>query len=491
MRSRRAVRDDGSILAIVLVIVVVLGAIVAALATYAATTLRYGGVVEDSSDRLSAASGGLDNALAELDHGSSPCALTALANNPTGLSYELTDAVNGIRPTITCTAVGGEINAVDAFAVILTGAGAGRTGPLLTITNGGNSAQAEKVFEGPVYMSAVPRDSAPNQSLDFLATLTLKDGDLWYSNPGGCPSADVQLPPQLTIAPAGYTTKCRTETWDVLFGSRKPPEPTVTNPVAFPAATAPVAPDALGCYVWSPGRYTSPPNLQNQSYNYFRSGDYFFDNVGEWTTSNAFVLFGRRFAGGLPQGPGIDGPGPGDTFANNPCRDAWANDTDQQGAALYLGGSSRIQIEQNSTFEVSGRDHSGYMVGIQALETAGVASTVVGDNQIVRTGSGSNKQLSINGLVWAPYASFQFDLISNDAVAALTGGAVVGELSAGASANASNFVISVQTQPSTTSFVFTSTANKGGSTTVRAVVTYRTDRVYAITSRRVIGLTPE
>ena len=76
--------------------------------------------------------------------------------------------------------------------------------------------------------------------------------------------------------------------------------------------------------------------------------------------------------------------------------------------------------------------------------------------------------------MWAPYAALEFDLISNDAVAALTGGAVVSELSAGASANANNFLIRVATKPANKVLNLTTTtpaANGQGSTSVRSVVT--------------------
>jgi Tfp pilus assembly protein PilX len=482
--------DEGAVLPLVLVISLVLGIVVAALATYATTTLRYGQTVERSADRLAAANAGMENVLEEIRKGSSVCTQTALASGAGGYTYQIADTVNGMSPEINCEVTGGDVTAVDAFAVIMTGEG--QTGPLLRITNGGNSPQAQKVFDGPVYMATTPIDGT---SLGFSATLTIDSGDLWYTTDVGqpsspvCPAPTVSLPGQLTIGD-GYNLKCIAEPWNVAFAGRRPPEPTIDS-TSFPARshTAPASTDALGCDVWLPGTYTSPPVLSNQSYNYFVSGDYYFENFGTWTTNNAFVLFGYPGAAG----PSIDGFKSQDTFANNPCRDQWTFDTDQAGASIFLGGNSAIQIDQNSTFEVSGKARGPYNLGIHALETAGTPSTITGDGRIVSTGSGSNKQLSIQGFVWAPYAGFEFDLISNDAVGALTGGAVVAELSAGASANANNFLISVDTQPATANFAITSTAvdSRGGTTTVRSIIEYRTDTEYRLVSRRVLGLTPE
>jgi hypothetical protein len=483
---RRTHGDSGSVLIIVLVVIFVLGLVVVAIAKYATSTLVLGQTVEQSADRLSTANGAMDNALEDIQRNASSCVLF-------DQDYAVTDTINGITAQVDCSWQGGDVSLIDRFAVIITGDGAGRTGPMLRITNGGNSANAEKVFEGPVYMGQTPSAS----TLSFNATLTIKGGDLHYSN-GTCPG-NVQLPGQLTIT-NGYVTKCRTESWSTLFAGRRPPEPTVTNATAFPArSNTPPTPDSLGCYVWEPGMYTAAPNLANQSYNYFKSGDYYFQNVGTWSPSNAFVLMGYPGAGG----PSIDSYKSNESFNDNPCRNAWQElsdgnastyDGDRNGAAVYLGGNSTIMVDQNSTMEISGREHSGYNVGLQALETSGVASNVRGDSAILTTGSGSNKQLSIQGLVWAPYAAFEFDLVANDAVAALTGGAVVGELSAGASANANNFIIRVDTQPSTSVLHLTTTATNSGSTSVKAVVDVRTTGSvtnYGVRSRRILDLTPE
>lgn len=477
-----AERDRGSILTIVLVIVLALGLVVAALATYSASTLRFGRVVEDTTDRHAAADGAMDNALDDLGRGSSPCWLFANSSNPGGYTYSLGDQINGIEPTVNCTVTGGNVNAVDAFAVIMTGAN-GQSGPLLSVTNGGNSPQAQKVFEGPVYMARPPTNQGANPSTYFNATLTIKNGDLFYT--GSCPDDPaVSLDPKLTIAPAGYGTRCETDDWFTLFSSRRPPEPAVnTLPVQPSTTPSPVG----GCHVWEAGIYSSPPQLANQSYNYFKSGNYYFADMGTWSISNAYVLAG--YPG--PSGLSIPGFKNNDVAANNPCNFAWSNDVSTAGATFYMGGNSKINLDQNSALEVSGSAQGSYNVGIQALETQGTPSNLGGDDRIVRSGPGTNKQLSVQGLVWAPNTGFEFDLIANDAVAALTGGAVVSELVAGASAQANNFLISVDTQPSEASFRFTSTAANSGTTSIRTNLTYRTGGFYAVTSRRVLNITPE
>ena len=479
----------------VLVFSVALALVVGALATYASSTLTLGQAAERSSDRLASANGAMDSALEDLERGVGPCLLF-------GQDYTLTDSVNDLSPDVDCDWVGGRFNVGDLFAVVMTGAG-GQTGPLLNVTNGGTSANAEKVFEGPVYMAGRPTTGGTDPTMDFSATLSVKNADLSYSS-SECGSVGPSLPTLLSIIPVGYGTQCYSESWDGanMFGGFFPAEPGV-NGTAYPlqSSTPPPA-DDYGCHVWPAGEYRTPPQLDNRSYNYFESGDYYFNDFGNWSISSAFVLFG--YPGDT--GPSIDGFSPSDTLANNPCSSAWGIDANApataqySGATIYMGGNSQLSVDENSTLEISGRERSGQNIAVHALETNGGGrnpSTIRGDQRIITTGPGSNKQLSIQGLVWAPDAALEFDLISNDAVAALTGGAVVSELVAGASANANNFLIRVATKPADKLLNLTTTANSPngrGSTSVRSVIRVQRDEgatSYAVESRRIVGLTPE
>jgi hypothetical protein len=494
-------RDDGLVLPIVLVIVVVLGAVIAAVATYATTTLRYGQIVEQSADRLAAANGALDNALEALDREASLCALTTLANG--GYEYDLlaptaaVSSINGINPRIGCRTVGGTVTGVEEFAVVITGdSGTGqRSGALLTIDG---SSTPRKLIDGPVFMDRPPEEPS---TIDLRAAATVQNGDLWYRR-STCPgTVSVPLfpagPHDLLITPAGYGIRCITApSWMSLFQAARPSENAVAG---LPLSPAPDTTSVVGCTVWSPGRYTAPPALG--AYNYFRSGTYHFDGMGNWSISNAYALFG--WPG--PTGPSIPGKGktsgPPDTLADNPCVGAWENDPDRGGATLYLGGDTRITIGANGALEISGRDQGGQLVALHALETTAAPSIVHGDapiggtagsRRLVRVDSGGNKQIALRGLLWAPYGSVQLDNVSNEAVAALTGGAVVGELFLQAPASATNLVVGRGSTPADRRLEFTATATSadGGTTQVRAIVTYR-DGEYALESRRVMCTTPD
>lgn len=490
-------RDRGAVLPLVLVVVVVLGVVVVAVAEYASSTLRYGQTVEYSADRLASANGAMDNILESIDRETSPCVLTTLANG--GYQYDLLDAsatvsdINGINPTLRCDNLGAPITGIEEFALIITGdPGTGaRGGEMLNVSG---SSTPRKVIDGPVYMGDRPRQGI---SIDIAAPLTIQNGDLLYSR-SSCPATDVAVTmfpagsgnQNLLITPAGYQISClESPNWETLFQSARPSEAAVPTSPLNPSPTV----DANGCTVWEPGRYTTAPTLG--SYNYFRSGNYNFENLGVWSVTNAYALFGYPGAAG----PGIPGYG-NDTLTSNVCVDAWTNnDTDGGGATLYLGGNTRIAIGNNGALEVSGRNQSGQFVAVQALEVSGVPSTIQGDTplgfpsiaRLIEVGPGTRKQLSFSGLLWAPYGSMDFRNVSNDAVAALTGGGVVGEIFLQAPASASNFLIGSGGTAGTRTLQLTASASTpdGGTTLVRSVIDYR-DGDYALLSRRVMCLTP-
>ncbi len=181
------------------------------------------------------------------------------------------------------------------------------------------------------------------------------------------------------------------------------------------------------------------------------------------------------------------------TANTNPCRFAWTSG-DTSGATFYLGGDSRIEVGENGSIEISGRRQGDFFVGLQALDAdvAAFESTLTGDDRILRAIVGANKELSVQGTVWAPYTGIAFDTLANDAVGALTAGAVISELRAGAAANANGLLITVANQPGKALMLITSTATNTGSTVSQTIAEYRpTDGAVAIQTRRIIELTPE
>jgi hypothetical protein len=488
--------DRGAILIIVLVVSVVLSLVVVGIATYATATLRLGRVVEESSDRIAAAEGGLDWALDRYDRGFTNCG--------SGIGEELSvfqGEINGLRPTVRCTLIGAGLVSSADYAVVITGEGVAASGKaLLTITGGGSSGQAQKTFVGPMYMERL--------TFNMLADLDIEEGWLLHHE-DGCAEAFTEttpgIPNEITFTTPGRGTFCTPSSWTDLFG---PNEPTPIIPTT-PIDPQPIV-DPNGCQIWSPGRYETAPEFAspfvgNQpTYNYFISGNYHFANVGEIELKGAYVLAGYPGS----RGPNIIQLKPQDTFDNHPCREAWWYDGfedvsvpgqtrgDRLGATFYMGGTSSIFVSAGSAIEISGRrqavtNSADARVSLQALSGAN-ASTLVGEQEILTTKSGSGSQLSMNGLVWAPNASFTFRNIANDVVAALRGGAVVATLDASAAAQTDNFLIEVSSQPSDTQLLIESTATNSGTATVRAVVDYQPSPAeVTLISRRVIDITPE
>ena len=129
--TRRA-RDAGNVLPMVLVISVVLSVLVAGLAGYVTTGLRYGSIVEERADRLAAADGGMRYAVERLKLGVSRICATA-----GGDTIDPPDT-NGATVTVTCGQVGSGFDDTNGWAMVLTGeeapaAGNSLVGPGLTV----------------------------------------------------------------------------------------------------------------------------------------------------------------------------------------------------------------------------------------------------------------------------------------------------------------------------------------------------------------------
>ena len=344
----------------VLVVTVVLALVVVGVATYTSAALRHGQVVEQSADRLATVDGATDNALEALSRNTSLCALSALSSQPGGYTYQLGDQINGIDPTINCTAVGGGVKAIDAYAVIMTGAG-GQTGPLLTIANGGSSAQAQKTFEGPVYLARTPNSS----STSFSANLTIKNGDLWYT--GACPDdPTLAVDPHLSITPAGYGTQCVSHDWQTLFGSLRPPEFDVDTLTT--SGTSTPTEDHSDAMSGNRGATRLPRHSRIRRTTTSSPATTTSRTSGTGRSATRSVLFGHPGA----TGQSIPGYKNSDTFSTNPCNAAWQADS-PTGASLYMGGNSSITLGNNSALEISGAEQGAYRIAIQTLESNWVA----------------------------------------------------------------------------------------------------------------------
>jgi hypothetical protein len=206
-----ASRDGGAVLPLVLVLSVVLAVLVLSVATYTATSLRYGTVTADRSDRLSAADAGMRYAIDQLKIRNEGC----IGLTPTQLPRSDVD-FNGATASITCQLTARVDEAGQSWAAVLTGEGVPNNDFLIS-TQGGNS--KTKILDGPVWMSRVTSGSFQFAGGSNKDLLQIKNGPLNYHDGGSCTSniTKQQLPAELSFEP------------DLIFGPLCVPDPWTTT----------------------------------------------------------------------------------------------------------------------------------------------------------------------------------------------------------------------------------------------------------------------
>jgi hypothetical protein len=423
----------------------VLGLVVVAIATYTTTTLRYGQVSEQRADRFAAAQAAMDDAIERLEIKRSACATGA---GVAGVSEPFPVVINNAPAMVTCQSIGGTAGDVEGWAVVLTGVG--NPDDDLVVQSG---AGVDKYIGGPVWME-------DPTSMNLLAPIQIDGGDLWY--PGGCSPSEMtdlsaSLDSDLSFS-AGNGTWCTTGTWSSMFRAPSTSVPSILSlDNGGPGNT-----DVHGCTVFRPGRYDAPPILGDS--NYFKSGNYYFHNVGAIAIKQKAVLFGNME--GVEGFPSIENPA---------CNAARGADS-PSGATVYVGGSTRFVVEAQGALEFSRRRQIGSsktdIVSLHVLDP-GVGGQPTWSDPVLRTQPGNGKQLAIQGLVWAPAAGLQLGEVTNDTSAVLRGGAVLAHLDAGASASATGFLIETPAATSSRLLELTSTATNDGSTSIRAVLDWR------------------
>jgi len=463
--KHRSDRDEGLVLPMVLLITLGLGMWVVALAQYGTTSMRFGNVAEAREDRLAAADGAMRDAIEKLRVGRSMCA--TLLGDGSGYGTTFPEPINGASAKVNCQTLGRGAAAVTAWAVVITGEGVSSTGGAFT-TQSGNG--LDKKIGGPVYLESLSQ-------VDVKAPVQIVEGDVYYAKAptASCPiegaSTNLTIDNVLFDPPTVRGTICTQSTWKEIFGANGPALPaTGFGPVRSWSDYTMVG----NCRVFPPGTYTGDADLYDGG-NYFQSGNYRFINTVFDPSTN-----GTRVTAGYPdssanvfQGisnPDCDAARDADPYASTP------------GATFYMDGSSRVRVTKGA-FEILPRLQGTSWVSMQALSGSDRTAT---NEPMIATQSGNKKEFSVAGLIWAPYAAFEIGNVTNEAVVALRGGAVVAAIDIGASASITGFVIQVPTSPVTQTLLLTSTATLNGvTTTIKAVVEYRAPKEVAVVSWRV------
>jgi hypothetical protein len=482
-------RDRGSVLPLVLVASIVMSLIVAGIATFVATGLRYGGVVEGRADRLAAADGGMRYAVERLEKGASRICATQSGDwiDPPDL--------NGASVRVRCQQIGNGFGDVNGWALVLTGEEipTGCTADDCKIIKTQSGAAKTKLVGGPVYMNGL--------SFDTDAPLEFRYSQLLYTESDGdeCDSTSQTLPADgsVTFDSTSLGLACTGRPWS----SNKWPA-SVHGPADSGMFTEPnigVLPVASGpalnppwfpvdtCRVFSPGYYTSPPELG--AYNYFMSGNYVFDGF-TLDVKQAKVTAGRAAAADAslpsPSPTPTTNDGSRQFIPNTNCNSARDSDVQgitEAGVTFYMKNGARFKLDAHGTFEILRRKQGKNYVSIHVLDN----SLTYTDN-IIEQGPGTNKDMAMHGLLWAPEARITFSEVTNTADGQLLGGAVISNIDMRSSASSIGFIIAVEPSDLHGKMQMDSIAELDGqTTTVRSIVDYRPSTNYAaVTSWRVL-----
>jgi hypothetical protein len=462
-------RDDGAILPLVMVATFILGMIVVTLTGYVTADLRYSNIVESRADRLAAADGAMRFGVENLRNFKTLC--TTKAGTGGGFTTVFPPTINGSTSDVTCRRVGGTISDLQGWGVVVTGEGVPNGQPYFTTKGAGGSTGNIKTFNGPVYINDPER-------MDLQSRMLIQDGDLWYTR-SNC-DASVTIPSYLDFSPDFFRgPSCTDLTWN--GGLFTPPTRLLPTAQALGTPAAVDTSDA-NCRVFSPGKYTSI-TLGNNG-NYFKAGDYYFENV-------YFDVRQKTVIAGFPTGNAGDSAKV-DTTA---CRTQMINDQASGavgGATFWFGGSSAINVDNQGQFEIFRRRQNETFLSVAAVPSNGsgyVASNLGWNDWLLETKSGSNNDVAIHGLVWAPRAGMTLGNITNAANGQLLGGVVLANMDTQASASASAFAIGIEANPVDVRLLLIATARKGSEATViRSVVQFRPDtKELAVNSWRVVS----
>jgi hypothetical protein len=487
---RQTHTDRGAVLPLVLIIIVVLGAVVAALATYATTTLRYGQTVEARNDRFAAADSAMREAIERLriPNGNSPCLQLTGAEVR---SYSFPELINGASATVDCRFSGAGLSAVGQWALILTGSETDGEA-LLSASQAGASDINPKEIGGPVYINRPD----PLASMALNAVVRVVEGDVYF--PGaGCPTEGTRVDLNTTrfeVTPAGRSGICIPPGDVTHVGGTSPKAPPAIPSAALAALNT--APDLdgddasfPGCRVFEPGYYSSPPQLVAGP-NYFKSGNYVFDD---------FELEIQKQGNNVPTvtfGYPDNGAGLAYKIPNPGCQDAIFADApgpgEVPGATVYLDRAASLAVTDGSVEFMPRHQGNFDWVSIHALPTstlrAGAETGPSASTPVLRVKQGAGKEIVVQGWLWAPRAWVNFANVTGEsALVQLGGGSALGRVHLGANATAGEFEVSVTATPSRSSFYITARGVKDGESVITAVVDYAPPNQVAIRSRRVVN----
>lgn len=422
--------DAGQTLPLVLAFLAGFGFLIAVLLGGVEVNLKTTTVVRSRTERVYAADAGIEYGLKRLAIDPTSCP----SETPSSLPSQMT---NGRTVTLTCQVKTSSSNEETpggaGWAAIVTGNLSAQGGGTATIS-------------GPTYVKG---------SIGSIHNTQGSVSQFFTNCPGGHTA-----PAGLTVDPhPPYSWQCTTAaTPDPPH--TLPPAPIVLNPVSKPS---------VPCQVFFPGKYTTAPSLATN--NYFVSGVYYFEDIGNWSLGTGQKIYGGTNAADTTR------------LTPNPCNypDSTAGSGGTgSGVEWIFGGTSSISFKNNDDIELYTRvpgpaepdsvtKHISFAaVCDPARDTdhvppcpvpAGYKASTVGT---VFDSSGGHPDTAIHGLFYAPTADVS--LYGPNALTVVHNGIVSHDLEIKLSGTAGpDPIISVDTSSTNKRFaVLTATATSSG-----------------------------
>lgn len=364
-----------------------------------------------------AADGGLEYAVDALRRDPNSCANSGLGTQTLG-----SVTIHGTSVAVECQTYGsgdpGNGFGPGQFAVITTS-----TGPNSFTTQSGGTPIISGLGTGAETPHLVAAFIAGG--LNLLQNVQVQGGDVDKQQATlSSPQCAVTPPTHLImVAPYQYCTT-------VVSTPDYPNSLPTTHPVAAPAFW-----DKNGnCRVFYPGLYSSVPSLSLGKSNYFASGVFYFQNVGQWQITNGTTV--------VAGAPGSDTPASGFPSACATDADALGHNAgaavSSTGVKFILAGTSQFSVKNGSaqlftrvpTGASEGAGFSVQQVRSSQADAFWLAPNLGGAN-ILETITGNNA-LAVHGKVYVPEGPVSL-FATNAVVGQLDGGVVANTLALQAS----------------------------------------------------------
>jgi hypothetical protein len=410
MRAHHNSSEEGASLVIVLIVISLFGLVIGGLLTEAGASVKYTKTVSDHEKKVYAADAAVSLGIQQLQQHGTLC--------PINLSNEVVQVVtvNGVATQVSCNVTSGSTVGGLGYAIITLSP----DNDSLSIQSGSDP----KKVTGSVHVTG---DVAGwNKGLD------IDGGDFSQTKGNGCISTtDGTIPSSLAgslTLDTGYPYTCETSS---------PTVPSYTAPAVPGLAQAPRAPSGSlsSCKFYYPGRYDSDPALDVSRVNYFATGVYYFTTGFTITATGTDTM---RVFGGQPASY--------ETVRYASTMPSCATDSNAKSAApdgapevngpstgvkFIFGSSAGMTSGDKSSTELFARTLNGnadtseptLMSVPQNWQAAGWAYAVADHSLVLNFASGSDKNLLVHGLVYAPSRAVSL-YATTDVDAAVLGGVI-------------------------------------------------------------------